>query len=159
MAVIKLSRKGWNNLIIFAMLIMIFLFNGLHHKLGGVDEPVGPQPILPEQSYILALEYPGVRIERIGTSWRIQAEQLQNVEQVQLENIIAAWQSTQVDLGAKTSASPMLVATLSLAGEAQPWVYVLYPDGQQYQLFDRQQQRWLLLSKQQAQQLFVQLEG
>ncbi|MFY8273586.1 hypothetical protein AAEU32_05625 [Pseudoalteromonas sp. SSDWG2] len=159
MTAINLSRKAWNNIIIFAMLIMIFLFNGLHHKLSGDDEPLGPQPILPEQSYILALEYPGVRIERIGTSWRIQAEEEFVDDSTQLEPVILAWQNMQAELGVKTAASPMLVATLSLAGEPQPWVYVLYPDGQQYQLFDRQQQRWLVLSKEQAQQLFMQLEG
>ena len=162
MAVIKLSRKGWNNLIIFAMLIMIFLFNGLHHRLGGDDEPVGPQPLLPEQSYILALEYPGMRIERIGTSWRLQAQQdvEQNTKlQAQLQPLIEAWQNMHAPLGAKVNSAPLLVATLSLAGEPQPWVYVLYQDGAHYQVFDRQQNRWLQLNQAQAQQLFMQLKG
>ena len=162
MAVIKLSRKAWNNLLIFSMLIMIFVFNGLHHKLGGNSEPEGPLPLLPEQSYILALEYPGVRIERIGSGWRLQGlpeAGAERVDVVELATRVQAWQNMQAEPGTPSKSEPLLVATLSLAGEAQPWVFVLYRDAQQYQLFNKHEQRWLRLTQAQAQQLFLQLEG
>ncbi|MEM0515599.1 hypothetical protein WCN91_09265 [Pseudoalteromonas sp. YIC-827] len=162
MAVIKLSRKAWNNLLIFSMLIMIFVFNGLHHKLGGNSEPEGPQPLLPEQSYILALEYPGVRIERIGSGWRLQGLPEAGAVQVDVAELatrVQAWQSMQAEPGTPSKSEPLLVATLSLAGEAHPWVFVLYRDAQQYQLFNKHEQRWLRLTQAQAQQLFLQLEG
>ncbi|MCF2862756.1 MULTISPECIES: hypothetical protein [Pseudoalteromonas] len=160
MAAIKLSRKGWNNLIIFAMLIMIFVFNGLHHRLGGDDEPKGPQPLLPAQSYILTLEYPGIKIERIGTSWRMQqdSDAAQPSADIQtLEANVRAWQQQRAPLAEPLGGAPLLAATLTLAGEPTPYVYVLYKDQQHYRLFNKQQQRWYSLTTHQAQQLFIQL--
>ena len=66
----RLSRTGWNNVIIFAMLLMIFLFNGLHHKLMQSDSSDLIQPLLPTNSFVLTLAYPEMKIERVGTSWR-----------------------------------------------------------------------------------------
>ena len=65
-----LSRKAWNNVVIFAMLIMIFFLNGLHHKLNPNEQVSAPQRLLPEQTFVLTLAFPGYKIERIGTAWR-----------------------------------------------------------------------------------------
>ena len=67
---IQLKRTVWNNVIIFAMLIMIFLFNGLHHKIFSPSETVGMQSVLPQGSAILTMAFSDIKIERIGTGWR-----------------------------------------------------------------------------------------
>ena len=69
----RLSRKGWNNVIIFSMLIMIFFLNGLHKKIGSDETQAQLQPLLPVQSFVLTLEFSDQKIERIGTSWRTTA--------------------------------------------------------------------------------------
>lgn len=53
----RLSRKGWNNVIIFSMLIMIFFLNGLHKKIGSDETQAQLQPLLPVQSFVLTLEF------------------------------------------------------------------------------------------------------
>jgi len=68
----QLSRKAWNNVLIFSMLLMIFFFNGLHKKLNSVPEVPRIQTVLPAQSFVLALSFPEQKIERIGTAWRSQ---------------------------------------------------------------------------------------
>ena len=160
----QLGRKGWNNVVIFSMLLMIFFFNGLHTKLNsGPDQP-GVQSILPAQSFILALEFPDKKIERIGTSWRASA----------LINDVSAiiWQATPADLVAlindwqgmelSVATSPdvikntkaLSVATVWLAGEQLPWLYQLYRAPNGYYLLDKSNQRVLLLDNEAARQLF-----
>ena len=51
----QLSRKGWNNVIIFSMLIMILLFKWLHKDIGGSNNEPVLQPVLPIQSFVLTL--------------------------------------------------------------------------------------------------------
>lgn len=66
----QLGRKGWNNVIIFSMLIMIFFLNGLHKNIGNDETQAQFQPLLPVQSFVLTLKFIDQKIDRIGTSWR-----------------------------------------------------------------------------------------
>ncbi len=157
MAVIRLSRKAWNNVLIFSMLIMIFLFNGLHHKLNPAAEPEGPQPVLPAQSFVLVMELPGVKLERIGTGWRTTGESLA----VAPDGLVAAWQGAEAnlllgvdELKALAGAAPLTAASFWLAGEEKARVYQLYANGGAYALFDKQDKRWLRFDAELAKQLF-----
>ncbi len=97
----QLSRKGWNNVIIFSMLIMIFFLNGWHKDIGGSNNEPVLQPVLPIQSFVLTLSFVDQKIERIGTSWRTTALQTdvpltwQGTEQ-QLGELVNVWQSAQL---------------------------------------------------------------
>ncbi|MBD1582112.1 hypothetical protein [Pseudoalteromonas sp. S16_S37] len=149
-----LTRKAWNNVVIFSMLLMIFFLNGIHHKLNPEEEAVGPQRLLPEQSFVLTLAFPGYKIERIGTSWRIDGSWQASAEQLQA--LVNLWQTLELEVtNTSLSADKALsVARFWLAAEELPLSYQLYYDNQQYYLFDKQQQHWLLLSAEQAKQLF-----
>ncbi|TQF72307.1 hypothetical protein [Pseudoalteromonas luteoviolacea] len=160
-----LSRKAWNNVVIFSMLIMIFFLNGLHHKLNPPEEELGRVLILPEQSFILALAYPGVKIERIGTSWRIESELPHDGRQPYTEQdlieIIKLWQNSELEMISAPEVNTeqaVSVATFWLAAEELPLSYQLYLLNGQYILFAKRSQRWLQLSPQQAQQLFKPIE-
>ena len=159
----RLSRKGWNNVIIFSMLIMIFFLNGLHKKIGSDETQAQLQPLLPVQSFVLTLTFSDQKIERIGTSWRtvaLQTEQplyWQGTEQ-QLSELVYLWQNTAlmttpipdaIDLN-----KPLLAAAFELAGEPLPWVYLLYKANGQYYLLDKTSQRLLMLDLVTAKQLF-----
>ncbi|BBN82914.1 hypothetical protein PA25_28990 [Pseudoalteromonas sp. A25] len=152
-----LTRKAWNNVVIFSMLLMIFFLNGIHHKLNPEEHVVGPQRLLPEQSFVLTLAFPGYKIERIGTSWRIDGPWQASVEQ--LHGLVTLWQSIELEVANESlSADKALsVARFWLASEELPLSYQLYYDNDQYYLFDKQQQHWLLLSTEQATQLFAPL--
>ncbi|MCF2857534.1 hypothetical protein L1286_08640 [Pseudoalteromonas sp. SMS1] len=160
-----LSRKAWNNVVIFSMLIMIFFLNGLHHKLNPSEEELGSVLVLPEQSFVLALAYPGVKIERIGTSWRIESELPSDGQQVYTEqdlvDIVTLWQSSELEMISPPQVSAeqaVSVATFWLAAEELPLSYQLYQVNGYYVLFAKRSQRWLQLSAQQARQLFKPIE-
>jgi len=159
----RLSRKGWNNVIIFSMLIMIFFLNGLHKKIGSDETQAQLQPLLPVQSFVLTLEFSDQKIERIGTSWRTTALikevplSWQGSEQ-QLSELVYLWQNTALMTTATPDAfdinKPVSAATFELAGEPLPWVYLLYEANGQYYLLEKTSQRLMLLDLSTAKQLF-----
>ena len=159
----RLGRKGWNNVIIFSMLIMIFFLNGWHKQfLTGEDKPA-LQAVLPEQSFVLTFEFVDQKIERIGTSWRTtplqkDAPLIWQATEQQLKDLVSYWQNSQL-MGVNESVvfnpnSPLYVATFELAGESLPWVYLLYKGAGQYYLLEKNSQRILALDLSTAQQLF-----
>ena len=153
-----LSRKAWNNVVIFSMLLMIFFLNGVHHKLNPSNEVSGPQQLLPEQSFVLTLAFPGYKIERIGTSWRIDGPWQAKPEQVQA--LVNDWLAVKLEVADVTlnAGKALTVARFWLAGQELPVSYQLYLEQGQYYLFDKQQQLWLHVPKELAQTLFLPLD-
>ena len=161
----RLSRTGWNNVIIFAMLLMIFLFNGLHHKLMQSDSPDLIQPLLPTNSFVLTLAYPEMKIERVGTSWR--ATDLVNMplparSPEQLDNLIRLWKQAEAPLVDDVSHLQAMLkqqgaqsaTTVWLAGQSNASVFqLIFIDSQPY-LLDQHQQRWFVLEPSSVSQLF-----
>ena len=64
----RLSKRGFNNVVIFAMLGMIFLFN-LDRFVPQSQQPVS-LPLLPENAHVLKIEQSGYKLERVGQQWR-----------------------------------------------------------------------------------------
>ncbi|ATC95095.1 hypothetical protein [Pseudoalteromonas tunicata] len=165
---IQLSRAGWNNVIIYSMLLMIFLFNGLHHKLISSDSEQVIQAIFPEQSFVLTLSYRDVTFERIGTSWRTKTHQTSNEQSLQtraveqISQLVNQWQTSEAEIAtdiAPLQAQLKQVTTLDtvtvwFAGQAEPAVYDLIELNNQFYLFDHLGQRWFLLTAALHRQLF-----
>jgi hypothetical protein len=156
----KLGRKGWNNVIIFSMLIMIFFLNGWHKTLFNQSSEPTIQPLLPVQSFVLTLKFVDQKIERIGTSWRstpLQESNWQGSEQ-QLSELINLWQTIQLKPEHETVVfnpkAPLYVATFELAGENLPWLYLLYKGNNHYYLLEKNTQRVLGLDFSTAKKLF-----
>ncbi len=157
----RLSRKAWNNVVIISMLLMIFFFNGLHKKLNTQPVEEGVQALLPEQSFILAMAFPELKIERIGTSWRSQSlqETTWQGDEQQLEQLVELWQHQQLTIASLpvskiSHTSADYVASVWLAGEQLPAVYQLYNIDQQYYLLDKRLQRVFELEQADAAKLF-----
>ncbi|MDC3189861.1 hypothetical protein NQU96_08930 [Pseudoalteromonas elyakovii] len=157
----RLSRKAWNNVVIISMLLMIFFFNGLHKKLNTQPVEEGVQALLPEQSFILAMAFPELKIERIGTSWRSQSlqETTWQGDEQQLEQLVELWQHQKLTIASLTvskisQTSADYVASVWLAGEQLPAVYQLYNIDQQYYLLDKRLQRVFELEQADAAKLF-----
>ena len=159
----QLGRKGWNNVIIFSMLIMIFFLNGWHKQLFNTADEPSVQPVLPIQSFVLTLTFVDQKIERIGTSWRTTMLQKNTpftwqASEQQLGELITRWQSVQL-LEVNESVvfnpkAPLSVATFELAGERFPWVYLIYKGDGHYYLLEKNTQRVLKLDLAKAKQLF-----
>lgn len=159
----QLSRRGWNNVIIFSMLIMIFFLNGLHKNLGSDDAVASFHPVLPLHSFVLTLSFDQQKIERIGTSWRTNTPTPSTVTdwqgtEVQINTLVSMWQRIDLKLVFEKNlvdlVAPVTAATFYLAGEPLPWVYLLYREGEQFYLRDKTTQRVFNLDLVTAQALF-----
>lgn len=138
---IRLSRRGWNNVLIIASLLMILLFNGVHHKLFQSDTDAGlnsntssdalVQNVLPEQSVVLSVDFPNISIERVGRDWR--SLPTTSTSPAQLNTIVESWQQ----LTAAQVVNPVLIEQLMsnypdkvvsfwLAGQKSAFVIQIY---------------------------------
>lgn len=146
---IRLGRTAWNNVIIFAMLIMIFLFNGLHHKILSVSDD-SVQSVLPANSAVLTLTFPNLKIERIGTGWRANKDVAFDLSLLELN-----WRQANGELVERelTESQAITQAELVVAGYEQSIVYTLYRDADGFLLKDNQQ-RILAIENQTQLQLF-----
>lgn len=149
----RLSRKGWNNVLIFSMLLMIMVFNGMHKKFSMGGSANVMLPLLPEGSLLLTLEYPNASIERIGQGWR--SNPPLGLDGEQLAQIINGWQNEAVewqvdDEEAKVMTKgkmPVYYVIAHLAGKRDGAVYAFYPQLDDVWIHDQQQSRWLKAPK------------
>jgi hypothetical protein len=160
----KLSRTGWNNVIIFSVMTIILLINATNDKLFPNEESGtnGEQLILPQHSVILTLsidfsENQHVLLERVGRSWQLTAKgvPLEKTEQ-QIEQMMFAWQQSS---GLVQAAEIMIDSDqgvsvqIALAGEPEVRTFVLYPLADQLLVYQQQENVWLALPATLAQQL------
>ncbi len=143
MARTRISPRVMNNVVIFAMLFMILLFN----LDAFLPEPAAPQarPLISENDYLLKVEQSPYSLERAGQSWR--QTQLNTALSVTPETQLAAWQQGQL---APADAVPDDIATAQpyvavvwLAGNSQGQVFAFYPD--QQRTFVKTQNQWFIL--------------
>lgn len=127
---IRLSRKAWNNVLIFSVLIMILLFNSTNNILNRGDaDDNAVRPLVPRDAIVMTLDYGPLKIERIGQGWRFNGA-LSEIDGLQStpEKIVRTWQtSSMTPVNASVSEAPMVVVVW-LAGEAEGRVYQLFDD-------------------------------
>lgn len=139
---IRLSKRAWNNVIIFAMLIMIVMFNMTNNILTGSVEQQSEFGLLPDDAVLMTLEFGPDKIERIGKGWR--STRLQ-VAEAELEQIVLHWQNARMIVSEPVDTQQAIIAVAWLAGEKKGRVYQfvdntdglkLMLDGQYYRLLD-----------------------
>ncbi|MCJ8271757.1 MAG: hypothetical protein MJK04_20450 [Psychrosphaera sp.] len=146
---IQLSKKGWNNVLIFSMLLMIMVFNGMHKNLGGREPTDTDVLILPENSLVLTLNIGDIAIERIGQGWR--ANPAVNMDLAQLTDLMARWKAHKAqwqmdDNEAKVMTDgimPQFIVIATLAGKTDGAVYAFYPQLEEVWSHDQFAKRWL----------------
>lgn len=153
----KLSRAGWNNVLIFSIMAYILLINTTHNSLFGDDEnDSGELTLLPEASVILALQVnQSLVIERIGQSWRTRP--VKSASSQALSAMMMAWQDSKgltLAEPPQVSSTNATVVTLTLAGEEQPLVLMFYVDSDQVLVHNKRHQRWLSIAPEIYRQLF-----
>ncbi|WP_111976860.1 hypothetical protein [Algibacillus agarilyticus] len=151
---VRLTRKGWNNVLIFSSLAMILIFNGVHQKILGSVEQTGDQvSVLPTDQILLTLDVPGYSIERIGRSWRTNPDK--GLEAALLEKTIASWVNLQGIILSPAQVSayalaqyPDYVVTAWLAGQHQGYTFKIFETQHELIIQDIQIDRWLVLDNQ-----------
>ena len=123
----RLSQRAWNNVIIFAMLAMILLFNLSDIFKGSDYDAQSIRPLLPRDAVIMTIDYGDWKIERIGQGWRRTPAGPENVA---LSDIITQWQAATLQSARTDIVMPdslPVVVVVWLAGEGQGRVFEFYP--------------------------------
>lgn len=153
----KLSRTGWNNVIIFSVMIIIIMINATNEKL--FPEEAGQhssaeQKILPEHSVVLTLsilvsEKTSLHFARVGRSWQLTSKGLAvNLTEQQIEQLMFSWQQSSGLVQADDVVIEQSLATevhIALAGVEQTLVYWLYPLNDQLLIYNQSSDVWLSL--------------
>lgn len=152
----KLSRTGWNNVIIFSVMAYILLINTTHNTLfGGSTNDSGQVSLLPADSLILTVKVNNqVTIERIGQTWR--SHPVKPVPSQSLSAMIMAWQQSYgttlaqepiVDINAAT------VVSITIAGETEEQVFLVVRTENQTLIKLTNNDLWLSIADEIYQQL------
>ncbi|MGY3887390.1 hypothetical protein [Aeromonas aquatica] len=144
----KLSRKGWNNLIIVAVLIVITLLHRLEQAQQD-NNAQRPRSLLPESAVVLTWQGPSWQIERIGQGWRSGPDL--GLDSAQLAAQIEGWQGWLLPLGEALRGTPVPLK-IWVAGQSDPIEVGLYQDDGKFAAL-LPPSTWLSLSQQQYRSL------
>lgn len=154
---IKLSRRNWNNVLIFAVLILMFALYGIPQRLAQLNTP--EHRLIPLNTELLMVAFANQRLIKAGPQWQLQPRLQQSVDAARLA---LAWQHTlltPVAVAADKSRVPVAQASVQLVGQNTPLIWLVYPasdshDGQ-FLLQQAGQSQFYQLSAAQAAQLFL----
>lgn len=142
---IRLSKKAWNNVLIFSVMFMILLFNSTNDILNSGDQDEPLLPLVDGSQVIMTIEAGSTRVERIGQGWRLVPSGAAVEEELAL--LASSWHMARLQATDEQTAGQPLVVVLWLAGQQQGKVYQFYPqstdmalvkiDNQLYRLQDR----------------------
>lgn len=152
---LKLSRRNWNNVLIFAVLILMFVLYGIPQRLQ--QRMAVEHRLIPADAQLLMVGFASQRLVKAGPQWQLQPPGNNQVDAAQLA---LAWQHSQlipVETLPMQSRVPVAQASVQLVGDSMPIIWLLYPDPEQsrYLLQQAGQSQFYQLSSQQAGQLFL----
>ena len=124
----QLSRRGWNNVLIFAVLTIILVFQYSGKKIDGGNTASYYQTALPQNAIVLSMQFDNIQIQRVGSQLATKPEL--GLSQPQLQQIIKAWETATF----KPVAEGVVIENLAyginisfeLANLAEPVTLILY---------------------------------
>jgi hypothetical protein len=124
---IKLSQRGWNNVIIVSMLMLIMLFNFSSNLLNdGGDATSSLITLVPLNMTITTMKFEKRTVERVGQSWRTTPrEYAEKYSHQELVSLIEHWSSAQINLLEQSPnwQSPTSIVKIWFAGQVLPIEY------------------------------------
>jgi hypothetical protein len=150
---LKLSRRNWNNVLIFAVLLLMFVLYGIPQRLQ--QYAPAQHRLVPSDAELLMVGLGGQRLIKAGPVWQLQPGSPKAIDAAQLA---LAWQHsllTPVDVAPDSSRIPLAQASVQLVGQSAPLLWLLYPDGELYLLQQAGQRQFYQLTAEQAQLLFL----
>ena len=145
---IKLSRTGWNNVIIFSVMAFILLINVTQNRYirNDSDSQSTSISIIGDYNIILSLTInQQTNIERIGQTWRALPA---NIQDQPLEAMMSAWHQAAGQLINKPEIidkSKAVVVSLILAGNSADEYLMLLPTEHELIIFKQSTEQWLSL--------------
>lgn len=146
---INLSKKGWNNVLIFSCMFMILLFNYSNDMLMSNAQNVESRPLIANQELIQAIDFNGVEIQRLGASWRVLSK-VPTLTIEQPEELILNWKNQPVQV---LASSPMLMESVRsipvvvwIAGQEEGAVFEFFIDDNDQSAYikDHKNNTWLV---------------
>lgn len=117
---------GWNNVLIFASMFMILLFNYSHRMMTQGHESGETNTLVGANTIIQSIDFNGIKIERLGATWR-SVSTIELTKPLNTDLIVETW--TQQPFVALQS-PPLMLDTTEIylvvvwaAGESSGWVY------------------------------------
>lgn len=157
---VKLSKTGWNNVIIFSVMGFILLINVTNTKIFSSDENTPNEQeiaLVGLQNVILTLNINNVvAIERIGRTWRATPAHISGQA---LAQMMMSWQQSSGETMAQApdiDRQFSLDVSLDIAGKTQPLQLNFYATEQQLLIFNEVSQQWLVMPIAMYGQLFPQ---
>jgi len=89
----RLSKKGWNNVLIFGVLLILFIFN--FSQQSNLFYNKHQKTVISSNFTILEIETPDYTLTRIGRNW--QREPNIGVSSKRQQDIVNNWQKTPLD--------------------------------------------------------------
>lgn len=127
----RLTRRGWNNVIVFGVLVLFVLFYIVPHLLKARSD-LPTQLILPHQQY-LEFRFPASKLTKVAGVW-----QFVPVRDVAIDPVMQAWQGLQLPAPLTTAPLAAVVCEVELvvSGQAENLRLQLStaPDGDYLQL-------------------------
>lgn len=150
---LKLSRRHWNNILIFVVLLLMYsLYDWSADKRASSAMVV---QLIPEQASLLSVAVADRRLVNVAGQWRLQPA---GPGTVAAEQMAHAWRYTLLQPlpGAVAQGlTPVAQASVQVAGEFTPHIWLLYPYQQAYAVQKVGQPQLYLLSVAQARLLFL----
>jgi hypothetical protein len=158
----KLTRTGWNNVIIISVMLMILLINFTSERLfpdsSSIVNAQGEQTLFAEHAVILTLAIDGqIKIERLGQTWQViqinNKKTITDVNQQVIEQTMRSWQQVKGLLQASTieiSGVTGLVVTVHVAGQQAEKKLTLYALNDQLLIKDSTEpmkEKWFALPR------------
>lgn len=159
---VKLSKTGWNNVIIFVVMGFILLINATNKKVFSPDEnsPANSSQdiaLVGAENIILTLSINNVvAIERIGRTWRATPTSISGQA---LAQMMMSWQQSSGEAMAQDpeiDRQLSLDVKLDLAGQTEQLQLSFYATEQQLLVFNKTSQQWLVMPLAMYGQLFPQ---
>lgn len=148
----KLSRRAWNNVLIFAVLLLMFLLYGTPQRLADLKHR--NTSLLGEQQ-LLSIEFASVRISRSPQGWQL-APARPDLQPL-VDRTLAIWQQQLLADGERSVSplpEPLTQAQLVLAGQGEPIIWVLSLSDQQFYLSPSHRRLYYPISAAEAELLF-----
>ncbi|MGB1199287.1 MAG: hypothetical protein ACPG46_09570 [Thalassotalea sp.] len=144
---IKLSRSGWNNVIIFAVMGFILIINATHENVFSSKETQPTEQfVLGDNAVLLTLKINQViAIERVGRNWRATPERITGQA---LTQMMRSWQQLEGQIINPPDGIDLklaLAVTIETAASTPAIKLSLLATDAELLLFNQQSNRWFSL--------------
>ncbi|MFT6986873.1 MAG: hypothetical protein ACJAT7_002723 [Psychromonas sp.] len=126
----RLSRKGWNNVIIFAVLIIIFIFN-FSPKLT-LSPKSQQRTVISSELIIVEIKTPDFKIKRVGRAWKSEPDL--GLSKQQLALLVQNWQQLKLEPQATKKNTAPYVIQIYTVNQEQPIIVQLFQQEDDYLL-------------------------